>query len=194
MAIGQNWGQQGTIGAVSTVQRHKAGVSFVTPAVCPGSGTSSRQGEGDHRIVGFRRSTGTDVISLYADDTLLYLGDTQDSLVAAMGLIKVFGTLSGFSINWNKSVLMPLDPLTDPLPDSASMVQIVPSFRCLGVQVSPDVTQYINLIPLLTKFREKCNTWCKLPLSVVGRANLIKMVWSSQLLYICHNSPVWIPF
>lgn len=38
-----------------------------------------------------------------------------------------------------------------------------------------------------------CNIWCKLPLTVIGRINLIKMVWGPQLLYIMHNSPQWIP-
>lgn len=32
----------------------------------------------------------------------------------------------------------------------------------------------------------------KMPLSVTGRVNLIKMVWAPQLLYIFHNSPIWI--
>lgn len=75
------------------------------------------------------------------------------------------------------------------------MVQVVPSFRYLGVQISPDVSQYLslNLLPLFAKFRDKSNAWCKLPLSVVGRINLIKMVWAPQLLYIFNNSPVWIP-
>ena len=102
-------------------------------------------------IVGFRRGSHADVISLYADDTLLYLGDTGESLRAVMSLIDYFGSLSGFSINWDKSVLMPLDPITQPLPDCASTVRVVDCFKYLGIQVSPDPTQYItlNLVPLL---------------------------------------------
>lgn len=57
---------------------------------------------GDSNIVGSWHGTGTDVVSLYADDTLLYLGYTQESLRGIMTLIKAFGALSGFSINWNK--------------------------------------------------------------------------------------------
>lgn len=76
-----------------------------------------------------------------------------------MALIKAFGALSGFTINWNKSVLMPLDPITTPLPACAAMIQIVPAFHYLGVQVPPDVSQYmsLNLTPLLTKFQDKCS-------------------------------------
>lgn len=46
-----------------------------------------------------------DKISLYADDALLYLGDTMAN---NMSLAEQFGRLSGFAINWTKFVLTPL--------------------------------------------------------------------------------------
>lgn len=46
-------------------------------------------------IIGFRRGINHDVISLYADDTLIYLGDTIISLKNVMHLIADFGALSG---------------------------------------------------------------------------------------------------
>ena len=146
-------------------------------------------------IVGFCRGPRQDTISLYADDTLIYLGDMDGSLRNVMALIADFGQLSGFNINWNKSVLLPLDPLTHQLPDCARDVLIVNEFRYLGIQVTADPTQYLplNLTPLLRKFRAKCSAWLKLPLSITGRANLVKMIWAPQLLYIFHNAPVWIP-
>lgn len=50
-------------------------------------------------IVGFNRESGVENISLYADDTLLYLGDATESLTNAMSVIKHFGSFQGFSIN-----------------------------------------------------------------------------------------------
>lgn len=38
-------------------------------------------------IVGFSKMTGVDKVALCADDTLLFLGETSTSLVAAMSLI-----------------------------------------------------------------------------------------------------------
>ena len=145
-------------------------------------------------MVGFCRGQREEKISLYADDILMYLGDTAASLRTAMGIIGEFGSFSGFNINWSKSILMPIDPLREQLPVGAEQMTISSSFCYLGVVVSPDTAEYLqlNLGPLLAKQREKCDSWCKLPLSVVGRANLVKMVWAPQLLYIFHNSPVWI--
>lgn len=43
------------------------------------------------RIQGFKRTTGEEKIALYADHILLFLGDTQSSLSAAMEVIREFG-------------------------------------------------------------------------------------------------------
>lgn len=48
-------------------------------------------------------------VSLYADDMLLYLQDPRPSDLAASRLIQEFGDYSGFSINWAKSSLFPID-------------------------------------------------------------------------------------
>lgn len=94
-------------------------------------------------IVGFKRVQRKDVVSLYADNTLLYLHDMLGLLQAVMTRTDNFGKLCGFSINWDKSVLMPLDPLPCPLPECARTVEVVTSFRYLGIQISPDPTEYI---------------------------------------------------
>lgn len=110
-------------------------------------------------IVGFRRGQRSDVVSLYAEDTLLYLSDTMGSLQAVMTLIDDFRKLSGFAKNWDKSVLMSLDPLPCPLPECVKAVEVVHNFKYLGIQIFPEPTEYIrlNLLPILIKFREKCS-------------------------------------
>lgn len=65
-------------------------------------------------VVRFRRGEREDKLSLYADDTLIFLGDTAGSLKSVMCLINQFGQYSGFTINWHKSSLLVLDPLEVP--------------------------------------------------------------------------------
>lgn len=58
-----------------------------------------------------------------------------------------------------------------------------------------DVGEYtvLNLKNILQKkCKQMCASWCKLPLSGTGRANLIKMPWAPQLMYVLHIAPVWI--
>lgn len=62
-------------------------------------------------IVGFQRRTGEEKIALYADDALVFLGDTYTSLSTVISLIDTYGIFSGFYINWDKSVIMPIDPI-----------------------------------------------------------------------------------
>lgn len=56
--------------------------------------------------------------SLYADDSLLFLRDMDLYLTSTMTLIETFASFSGFVINWDKSVLIPVDePSADCSPD-----------------------------------------------------------------------------
>lgn len=43
-------------------------------------------------------------MSLYADDTLLYLHDVDTLLQAALQIFEGFGSFSGIRINWSKFV------------------------------------------------------------------------------------------
>lgn len=45
-------------------------------------------------------------ISLYANDALIYLSDIQSSLPVILNTLNNFGKISGFKINFRKSVLM----------------------------------------------------------------------------------------
>ena len=45
-------------------------------------------------------------IGLYADDVVFTLSDVRTSLSPLLNLIDSFGRLSGFTINWGKSVFI----------------------------------------------------------------------------------------
>lgn len=124
-------------------------------------------------VVGFRRGKLENKTCLYADYAFIYLGDSTASLRAVMGIIMDFRGFSGFTINCSKSTLMPIDPLTEPLPVGANQIAIVNSFRYLRVVVSPDPAKYLRLNqePLLHRQKVKCTSWCKLP--VGGRTGEI---------------------
>lgn len=90
----------------------------------------------------FRQWKRVDKISLYADDTWICLGDAVDSLEAVMHLIEWFGRYSRFAIYWYKSSLLLLDPLESAMPKTAGQVEVVQSFRYLGIEVPGNPRDY----------------------------------------------------
>lgn len=60
-------------------------------------------------IKGLRIGLVTEVLSLYADNMLLYLEDAGPSIVVALQVIKQSREYSGLQINWSKSQILPLD-------------------------------------------------------------------------------------
>lgn len=113
-------------------------------------------------------------LSLYTDDSLLYLADASASLKAALVQFDTFSCYSGIRINWDKSVLFPLHPSL-PRADTHTPLRWVEEFTYLGVKVGPTTGGYLdrNVLPVLDQLTKRCTTWCSLALTPVGRGNLI---------------------
>lgn len=145
--------------------------------------TSRPQGEGlTNRQIGVLKGK----VSLYADVTLLYLVDVGVSLNSALEIITQFGGYFGIRINWYKSVLFTFHPSGSGTV-TGTLLQWV-EFILLGLQA------YItnNISPLLAQLGRKCQLWKTLPLSPVGRVNLLKMVFPN-FLYFFRSTPTPIP-
>lgn len=131
-------------------------------------------------------------IMLYADDTMLLLGDTEGSLKEAMMIIKKCREFSGLVIIWTKSSIMLLDSTPDSQGPTLQDIPITPQFKYLGVYVTLQPRDYVslNVCPLLSRNNDKIKVWSKLKMSLVGRVNLTKMIFMPQLLYMLHNTPM----
>lgn len=131
-------------------------------------------------------------LSLYADNALIYLADASASLKTALHLFDHFSGYSGIHINWDKSVLFPLHP-SPPRPDTQTQLKWVDELTYLGI--SSDIGDYMgkNIQPLMSQITTKCVAWRSLPLTPVGRVNLLKMVYLPKFLYFFRNTPSHIP-
>lgn len=89
-------------------------------------------------------------LSLYTDESLLYLADASSSLHSALAVCDCFSKCSGIRINLDKSVLFPLLPSL-PCVDTQTPLQWVDKFTYLGVRVDSTTEAYIekNVNPLL---------------------------------------------
>lgn len=82
-----------------------------------------------------------------------------------------------------------------PIPRQMLQVKVFSYFRYLGVEISGKATDYItlNLPPVVQEVRQKLKAWESLPLSLLGRINLIKMKVLPKFTYLFRHSPQWIP-
>ncbi|MBN3294582.1 LORF2 protein, partial [Polypterus senegalus] len=127
-------------------------------------------------------------ISLYADDVLLYLQNSQSSLSQAIELINSFSRVSDYSINWLKSTVLPIN---FSFVNSLNTQLESGNITYLGIHVSPrlaDLTK-LNYIPLLKKVEDDLARWKSLPISLMGRVATIKMMVLPRINYLFSMIP-----
>uniref|UniRef100_A0A673WU00 Reverse transcriptase domain-containing protein n=1 Tax=Salmo trutta TaxID=8032 RepID=A0A673WU00_SALTR len=146
-------------------------------------------------IHGYNTKHTLNKISLYADDILLYVTEPQDSIPAILEVINLFGTFSGYRINWNKSELMPIRLQNTSWLEHLPLKLSSDKFTYLGIVVTKQYSLLFkeNFPSLMQKLKANIQFWRTLPISLLGRINAIKMVFLPQLLYLYQNIPIFIP-
>ena len=91
-----------------------------------------------------------DRISLYADDILVYVADQPNSLDRIMHIIYLFGKDSGYTINWDKSLVYVLRGPKPILPGRYNVTVVESGYQYLGIYATKDSSLYYrhNLPPL----------------------------------------------
>lgn len=135
------------------------------------------------------------LISLYADDIILYLRNSERSVPILLDLITSFGRLSGYTINWSKSNFMPLSDAYSPgFLENMPFKIVRDHFTYLGLTIpkDPKLIFKLNFLEFLSKLKSNIGNWKILPLSMIGRINSIKMVSLPRFLYLCQNLPIFL--
>lgn len=125
-------------------------------------------------------------IALYADDVILFMSNLNKSIPALLHLIKTFGDISGYKVNNTKSSILPLNANERRNPISeAVQFNVVEQFKYLGVQILPRLEHVVNANyePLMIEINESIDKWMSLPVSIIGRINILKMNILPKLLY-----------
>ena len=94
-------------------------------------------------------------ITLYADDGLIFLTESEVSTPALIETINMFSTFSGYRINFSKSEVMPLGSLKQ-LPQTPSPFPFKWSpggFVYLGICITPSFDQLYkaNFLPIFER-------------------------------------------
>lgn len=137
-------------------------------------------------------------LSLFVDDILLTLTHPHISLSSLHALLSQFSSLSGYKINTSKMEALPLhippEDLTY-LKSSYPYHWCISSLKYLGVQITPTHSSLYstNYTPLLKDINAILTRWNLLPISWLGRINVLKMSVMPKLLYFFETLLVPIP-
>ena len=116
--------------------------------------------------------------ALFAEDVILFLGDVDKSIPPLLQMIKQYGEFSGFKVNTEKSMIMFLkEQERDVPPVPHPFINAKEGFTYLGIKITPSIRliSASNYVPTLNKISEDIARWTSLPLSIIGRVNIIKM-------------------
>uniref|UniRef100_A0A8C5MYT0 Reverse transcriptase domain-containing protein n=1 Tax=Leptobrachium leishanense TaxID=445787 RepID=A0A8C5MYT0_9ANUR len=148
-----------------------------------------------HGIPGARR---THKVSAYADDLLFFLPNSKSSMPHLLDHIRIFGELSGYKINNDKSNILGIhmSPPDVSYARTNFPFQWCPSrLKYLGIWITntPNSMYENNFGRLLRDFRSDLSSWTHLPLSWLGRISVLKMNVMPRLLYVMQSLPSSLP-
>lgn len=128
------------------------------------------------------------LISIYADDILLYLRYITANNSPLPEIFATFEHISGLTIHQNKSFAFIFQdrPDLDAIQFGTYSFPVTHhTFKYLGIQVYRDHTDQIdgNIGCAITSLRTSVTFWPSLPLSIMGRIAISKMVMLPRLYY-----------
>jgi hypothetical protein len=137
------------------------------------------------------------IISLYADDVVLFIQPHQEELRLVKETLRVFEVSSGLVTNISKSSIIPigcgdqeLERVQEVLPCNTSQ------FPCkyLGLPLSTKKLPKSELYPLIEKIAYQLPEWKAAFIHPAGRAALIKSVLTAIPIYhlIAGQCPKWV--
>ena len=131
-------------------------------------------------------------ISLYADNILFFFQSPKSFLQVTIKLIESFSKISDYSINWNKSSILPLHNTRWDAAVQVSQIQLCTGhITYLGINISPRLSELngLNFTPLLKTIDDDLHRWMNLPLSILGRIGLVKMTTLPKINYLLSMIP-----
>lgn len=131
-------------------------------------------------------------IALFADDVILFLEKLKESIPALLDLLHIFGRISGYKVNKEKSSLMILNSEEREGAGNSFQFKMVDCFTYLGIKIVPCLRDIVgaNYTPMVDSITSSLDRWKPLPLSLIARINVLKLNIMPKLLYLFQNIPL----
>lgn len=135
------------------------------------------------------------IISLFADDVLIYLKDPLNSFLSLMKILEQFGMYSGYKLNITKTQILLFNCSPNQKLKEQKLNWNAKSLKYLGVNITKNLSKlydnnYSNIDTNITKDLER---WSTYPIELIDRINAVKMNILPRLLYLFLSLPVKIP-
>ena len=143
-------------------------------------------------IKGLNIGTTNIKLTQYADDTTLYLQDTE-SLKCTFKLLDKFQLYAGLKLNKEKTEAIQLGLMQQNLQDNRIGIKwIVDSTKALGVWVGRDVNLAVakNLDEKLTKVKNLLNMYKSRTITIKGKITVLRSTVLPLILYVASVIPV----
>jgi hypothetical protein len=126
-------------------------------------------------------------VPAFADDRNGALKRNAENLSRVKEVLLEFGRISGLETNVEKTTLMPIGCLEEPLDDDIINLgfEIVEEIKCLGVKINNRASNLeSNFDPICGKIRQLIGSWDRFNLSLPGKICVAKTMLLSQIGYL----------
>lgn len=133
----------------------------------------------------------------YADDTAVIAKADLTSLISLKLIIRLFASISGLKVNFEKSIFVPLNVGQADMPWVQAVIGCTRSdfpVQYLGLPLTLKSPTRNLFMPLIEKFEKKLSGWKGKLISKGGRLQLVQSVLSAIPVYhmMCFRLPQWI--
>lgn len=148
-------------------------------------------------IIGVPMAAGEQKLSLFADDLLLTIANPTQTLPKFMEMIEIYGSLSGYKININKTQVLTLN--YSPPNRIRSLYRWnwdAESITYLGIILTKELSRTFdaNYGPLTSKLKSDIQRWNVIPfLNLYSRIESVRMSVLPRLLYLFQCLPIQVP-
>ena len=121
-----------------------------------------------------------------------YTYKPHPSLNETFNIINNFSKVSHYTINWNKSTILPLSgDGENSVAHDPSLPLTTGNIKYLGITISPRLSELFNLnyAPLIKKIEDDYKQWNKVPLTLIGRIATVKNKTLPQINYLFSMLP-----
>ncbi len=128
-------------------------------------------------------------ISQYADDTTLFVSDT-DSISSCLSVLRVYAAASGAKINIDKTKGLWLGTMKQNQPIFEDIEFTNTKINVLGIWIGNEDCTKDNWDPIITKLEKTLNLWSQRDLSYQGKVTVINILATSKLWYVSNVFPM----